>query len=59
MNIFFCFQLLDDGSGRDPLETYSFGKAANYLFRPCFNEDGTLDEVSHYNFIQSKFVAFL
>ena len=38
-------KLLDDGSGRDPLETYNFGKAANYLFRPCMNEDGTPDEV--------------
>ncbi len=37
-------QLLDDGSGRDPLEVYNFGKAANYLFRPCQNDDGSPDE---------------
>ena len=37
-------QLLDDGTGRDPLEVYNFGKAANYLFRPCENEDGSADE---------------
>jgi len=39
-----CIKLLDDGSGKDPLETYNFGKAANYLFRPCQNEDGSPDE---------------
>ena len=40
-----CIKLLDDGSGENPLEKYNFGEAANYLFRPCTNEDGTLDEV--------------
>jgi hypothetical protein len=35
---------LDDGTGRDPLEVHNFGKAANYLFRPCANEDGSPDE---------------
>lgn len=39
-----CIKLLDDGSGKDPLETYNFGSAANYLFRPCQNEDGSPDE---------------
>jgi 2,3-bisphosphoglycerate-dependent phosphoglycerate mutase len=39
-----CIKLLDDGSGLDPLEVYDFGSAANYLFRPCRNEDGE-DEV--------------
>lgn len=38
-------QLLDDGTGRDPLEVYNFGKAGNYLFRPCKKEDGSIDEV--------------
>ena len=38
-------KLLDDGSGRDPLEVYNFGKAANFLFRPCQKEDGLPDEV--------------
>ena len=37
-------QLLDDGTGRDPLEVHNFGKAANYLFRQCANEDGSPDE---------------
>lgn len=37
-------QLLDDGTGRDPLEVHNFGKAASYLFRPCANEDGSPDE---------------
>jgi len=39
-----CIKLLDDGTGRDPLETYNFGKAARYLFRPCENEDGSPDD---------------
>ena len=39
-----CVKLLDDGSGRDPLEVYNFGKGASYLFRPCEKEDGSLDE---------------
>jgi hypothetical protein len=44
--LFYQPKLLDDGSGRDPLEVHNFGKAAKYLFRPCKNEDGGLDEVS-------------
>lgn len=43
-------KLLDDGSGRDPLETYNFGDAAKYLFRPCQNDDGTIDEECTINF---------
>ena len=39
-----CLKLLDDGSGRDPLDVYNFGTAAKFLFRPCQNEDGTADE---------------
>ena len=39
-----CVKLLDDGTGRDPLEVYNFGTAAKYLFRPCQNEDGSDDE---------------
>ena len=35
---------MDDGSGRDPLQVYNFGEAASYLFKPCLNEDGSLDE---------------
>jgi hypothetical protein len=44
-----CVKLLDDGSGRDPLEVYNFGKAAAYLFRPCQNEDGSPDEVRKFS----------
>ena len=40
-----CLKLLDDGTGRDPLDVYNFGKAAKYLFRPCKNDDGSPDEV--------------
>jgi 2,3-bisphosphoglycerate-dependent phosphoglycerate mutase len=39
-----CVKLLDDGTGRDPLEVHNFGKAASYLFRPCEDEDGNPDE---------------
>lgn len=39
-----CVKLLDDGTGRDPLEVHNFGKAASYLFKPCLNEDGSPDE---------------
>jgi len=39
-----CVKLLDDGSGVDPLAKHNFGKAAEYLFRPCQNEDGSPDE---------------
>jgi len=45
-----CVKLLDDGTGRDPLKVYNFGSAANYLFRPCQNEDGSLDEECSINF---------
>ena len=41
-----CIKLLDDGTGKNPLEVYNFGKAASFLFRPCQNEDGSEDEVS-------------
>lgn len=45
-----CVKLLDDGTGRDPLEVYNFGPAAKYLFRPCQNEDGSFDEECSINF---------
>ena len=34
-----CITLLDDGSGKDPMEQYDFGPAAQYLFRPCELDD--------------------
>lgn len=36
---------IDDGSGKNPVEVYNFGKAASFLFRPCQNADGSEDEV--------------
>jgi len=45
-----CVKLLDDGTGRDPLEVYNFGSSAKYLFRPCQNEDGSLDEECTINY---------
>lgn len=50
-----CVKLLDDGTGRDPLEVYNFGNAANYLFRPCTNEDGTPDEECDITFMSDSF----
>lgn len=50
-----CVKLLDDGSGRDPLEVYNFGSSAKYLFRPCQNEDGSLDEECSINFDNPTF----
>lgn len=48
-------QLLDDGSGKDPLEVYNFGEAANYLFRPCQNEDGSPDEECDIRYMSDAF----
>lgn len=50
-----CVKLLDDGTGIDPLEKHNFGKAANYLFRPCANEDGTPDEECDVRFVGENF----
>lgn len=50
-----CVKLLDDGTGRDSLEVYNFGKAANYLFRPCEKEDGSPDEECDVTFIGENF----
>merc|ERR1712130_544483 len=49
-----CIKLLDDGSGISPLEKYNFGKAANYLFRPCINEDGSPDEECDINYMADE-----
>jgi len=49
-----CVKLLDDGTGRDPLEVYNFGKAGNYLFRPCKNEDGSDDEECDIRWMSDK-----
>jgi len=40
-----CITLLDDGSGKDPMETHDFGAAAQYLFRPCELDDDFFDEM--------------
>jgi 2,3-bisphosphoglycerate-dependent phosphoglycerate mutase len=49
-----CVKLLDDGSGKDPLEVYNFGKAAGYLFRPCEKEDGSIDEECDIRYASDK-----
>ena len=46
-----CVKLLDDGTGRDPLEVHNFGEAAPYLFRPCQDEDGNPDEECDIRFV--------
>jgi len=40
-----CISLLDDGSGRDPMEVHDFGPAAQYLFRPCQVDDEFYDSM--------------
>mmetsp|Transcript_6726 Transcript_6726/g.10643 ORF Transcript_6726/g.10643 Transcript_6726/m.10643 type:complete len:918 (+) Transcript_6726:182-2935(+) len=49
-----CVKLLDDGTGRDPLEVYNFGEGAKYLFTPCQNEDGTPDDECAIDFAAGK-----
>ena len=44
-------KLLDDGTGRDPLEVHNFGASASYLFRPCITPDGSDDEECSINFM--------
>mmetsp|Transcript_9166 Transcript_9166/g.20239 ORF Transcript_9166/g.20239 Transcript_9166/m.20239 type:complete len:519 (+) Transcript_9166:205-1761(+) len=41
-----CITLLDDGTGRDPLQVYDFGSAAPFLFKPCelLDEDFEVQE---------------
>jgi hypothetical protein len=40
------------------LEVYNFGKAADYLFRPCQNEDGSPDEECDIRFISDYSTNF-
>ena len=40
-----CVQLLDDGSGLDPVERYDFGKSPELLFAPCDIAPSTGDVV--------------
>ena len=44
-----CISLLDDGSGRDPMEVHDFGPAAKYLFKPCELDDAFFDEMEKAN----------
>ncbi|KAL7550198.1 hypothetical protein ACHAWF_013435 [Thalassiosira exigua] len=40
-----CITLLDDGSGKDPMEVHDFGPAAQYLFRPCELDDDFFEQM--------------
>lgn len=40
-----CISLLDDGSGNDPIDTYDFGPAATYLFKPCELDESFFERV--------------
>lgn len=40
-----CITLLDDGSGKDPMEAHDFGPAAQYLFRPCELDDDFFEQM--------------
>jgi len=37
--------LLDDGSGKDPMEVHDFGPASKYLFRPCELDEDFFDQM--------------
>jgi len=49
-----CITLLDDGSGKDPMETHDFGPAAQYLFRPCELDDDFFEEMANQEASASK-----
>ncbi len=40
-----CITLLDDGSGKDPMDAHDFGPAAIYLFTPCELDDAFFKEM--------------
>jgi 2,3-bisphosphoglycerate-dependent phosphoglycerate mutase len=40
-----CITLLDDGSGKDPMDAHDFGPAAKYLFTPCELDDAFFKEM--------------
>ena len=46
-----CISLLDDGSGRDPMEVHDFGPAAKYLFKPCELDDDFFEDMVSRNSI--------
>lgn len=37
--------MLDDGSGKDPMEVHDFGPASKYLFRPCELDEDFFDQM--------------
>mmetsp|Transcript_38646 Transcript_38646/g.116058 ORF Transcript_38646/g.116058 Transcript_38646/m.116058 type:complete len:568 (-) Transcript_38646:1121-2824(-) len=49
-----CITLLDDGSGKDPMEVHDFGPAAKYLFKPCEITDDFYDEMEKKGAQQQK-----
>ena len=49
-----CVKLLDDGTGRDPLEVHDFGEAAPYLFRPCQDDEGNPDEECDIKYVSDE-----
>jgi 2,3-bisphosphoglycerate-dependent phosphoglycerate mutase len=44
-----CISLLDDGSGKDPMDAHDFGPAAKYLFKPCELDDAFFEEMEAQN----------
>jgi 2,3-bisphosphoglycerate-dependent phosphoglycerate mutase len=40
-----CITLLDDGSGKDPMDAHDFGPAAKFLFKPCEITDDFYEEM--------------
>lgn len=49
-----CISLLDDGSGKDPMEVHDFGPAAKYLFKPCELTDDFFEEMEKKGAEQKK-----
>ena len=41
-----CISLLEDGTGRDPMQVHDFGPAAKYLFKPCEISDEFYDKMT-------------
>lgn len=49
-----CITLLDDGSGKDPMEVHDFGPAAQYLFRPCELDDDFFEQMEQQALLNQK-----
>ena len=46
--------MLDDGSGRDPMEVHDFGPASKYLFRPCELDEDFFDQMEEKAVVENQ-----